>query len=57
MSIVARFVYPPIPVRNFDWAVYDDDKCGCPECHQVVGYGPTEAAALADFREQMEEAA
>lgn len=54
MSIVAKFAYPPIPIRTFDWAVYDDDKCGCPECHQTVGYGATEAEALADFEGQVE---
>lgn len=38
---------PPIPDRQFDWAVYDDPE-------GVVGRGETEEAATADFWEQWE---
>ena len=48
--IVTHFVYPPIPVRNFDWAaVTDSYEPGCP-----IGYGATEQDAIADLQEQLE---
>lgn len=44
-KIVTTHVYPPIPVRTFDWcAHYDGDE----ESGQY-GYGATEKAAIADF--------
>lgn len=43
IKIVTSHVYPPIPVRQFDWcAHYDDPEGPC-------GYGPTEAAAVDDL--------
>ena len=54
MKIRTEYVYPPIPLRQFDWAAYDDDTyCGCGECHSLVGYGPTEQAAIDDLNEQL----
>lgn len=49
--------YPPIPIRDFDWAAYDDNTYdGAPDAGpQCVGYGPTEEAAIADFKEQWAE--
>lgn len=47
--------FPPIPVRCFDWSAIDDstyDGEGCP-----IGRGATEADAIADLLEQIEEAA
>jgi hypothetical protein len=57
MKITTSFVYPPIPLRQFDWCAYDDDSYdgaldAGPQC---VGYGRTEEEAIADFREQWEE--
>ena len=53
MKIRTEHVYPPIPIRQFDWCAYDEDTyCGCGECHPIVGTGETEAEAVADFREQ-----
>jgi len=47
--IVTEFVYPPIPVRSFDWqAVEDGYESGDP-----IGRGPTEAAAIIDLQEQI----
>lgn len=61
VKIVATEIRPPIPARNFDWQAYVDgsiDVCGDPECrcreNAVVGYGATEAEAIADLREQLE---
>jgi hypothetical protein len=46
-KIVTSHVYPPIPVRNFDWSAYyeGDEEAG------QYGYGATEAEAIADFIE------
>jgi hypothetical protein len=48
MSRILRVihVFPPIPMRNFDWMVYDDDEAENP---RVVGWGKTEAEAIHDF--------
>jgi hypothetical protein len=45
--IRTTFVYPPIPIRLFDWqAVRDGYDLGSP-----YGHGPTEEAAIADLLE------
>ena len=50
-KIVTSHVYPPIPVRNFDWSAYyeGDEEAG------QYGYGATEAEAIADFIENYQE--
>jgi hypothetical protein len=55
MKIVTEHVYPPIPVRDFDWRAVDDDTYDGPG--SPIGYGRTEAAAIADLLEQIEERA
>lgn len=53
MNIRATFIYPPIPLRQFDWSAIDDDTYdgeGCP-----IGYGATEDEAIADLLLQIEE--
>lgn len=59
MKIVTEFVYPPIPMRQFDWSAIDadtydgaDDAGGKARC---IGRGATEAEAIADLMEQLEE--
>lgn len=48
MKIVTEYVYPPIPIRSFDWcAHYDDPEGPC-------GYGATETEAIADLTENYE---
>ena len=42
-KIVTEHVYPPIPIRRFDWAAHYDDPEG------PSGWGPTEADAIADL--------
>lgn len=44
-KIKTSHVYPPIPVRQFDWCAYWD---GTEESGQY-GYGRTEAEAIADL--------
>ena len=54
LNIRVVYIYPPIPSRDFDYAVYDDNTYeGDPS--QVVGYGATEEAAIQDFLTRMEE--
>lgn len=53
MKVRTEFWMKPIPPREFDWSAVDDDTYdgeGCP-----IGYGATEAAAIADLMEQIEE--
>lgn len=55
MKIKTSHDYPPIPIRAFDWSAIDDDTYdgeGCP-----VGHGATEAEAIADLLEQIEDRA
>jgi hypothetical protein len=48
--IITSHVYPPIPIRAYDWCAHADghEECG------PVGWGETEAAALADLAQQSE---
>jgi hypothetical protein len=53
MKIRTYHVYPPIPIRDFDWSAVDDDTYdgeGCP-----IGYGRTEQEAIADLLELSKE--
>ena len=50
--IVTSYIHPPIPLRQYDWAAYEDDTYCCPECHQTVGYGETELDAIIDLLAQ-----
>ena len=53
MKIITEYVFPPIPLRQFDWsAVTDNYEPGCP-----IGYGRTEEEAIKDLLEQIEERA
>lgn len=44
-----HFVYPPIPLRRFDWcATFDNDEPD-DEGNILAGYGKTETDALIDL--------
>lgn len=43
--IVTSHVYPPIPIRDFDWCAYFDGE----EERGHYGYGRTEAEAKQDL--------
>lgn len=50
-NIVTNFDYPPIPTRDNDWsAVTDNYDMGDP-----IGRGATEADAIADLKEQLDD--
>lgn len=59
MNIRTHYVYPPIPVRDFDWSAIDEDTYdGAPDAGQraqMIGFGKTEAEAIADLKQQIEE--
>ena len=44
--IVTAHVFPPIPMRWFDWCAHFDDPEG------LVGWGATEQSAIDDLTEQ-----
>jgi len=45
--MITSFVYPPIPIRQFDWCAYlDDDVESGP-----YGWGATEAEAILDLED------
>lgn len=51
MEIVTQHIYPPIPLRQFDWCATDRetyDGEGCP-----IGFGATEQEAIGDLIEQI----
>ena len=61
MKIKTHFDMKPIPDRNFDWAAVDEDTYDC-DCDELgyfslapIGYGATEAQAIADLKEQLED--
>lgn len=51
MKIVTEGWAKPIPDRRFDWAAYDGDTYDGEGC--TVGWGRTEAEAIADLMEQI----
>ena len=44
-------IYPPIPIRAFDWSAVQDGY----EPPDPIGYGYDEQGAIEDLREQIEE--
>lgn len=61
MKIATEFVYPPIPNRDFDWQAIDADTFdaeyidGVAHTSCPVGHGRTEAEAIADLLEKIED--
>lgn len=51
MKIRTNFDPKPIPLRQFDWAAWDDDTL---DCDSHMGWGETEDQAIADLQEKME---
>lgn len=52
LRIKTEHVYPPIPIRSFDWCAWVD---GEDEETRIQGWGSTESEAIADLEEQIEE--
>lgn len=56
MKIVTDHWRKPIPTNKFDWCAVDSDTFdGAPDTHPPcpIGYGSTEAEAIADLLEQI----
>ena len=53
MNIQTSFVYPPIPVRDFDWQAHVEGY----EPGDALGHGTTEAEAIANLLAVLGEAA
>jgi hypothetical protein len=50
-KIVTHYIYPPIPIRRFDWqAMYDGDEPPC-----ICGHGATEQEAIDDLLSQTDD--
>lgn len=60
MNIQTTYDAKPIPVRCFDWSAVDDDTYDGAEdsgrLARAIGFGATEAEAIADLLEKIEEA-
>lgn len=53
LKIVTDYSPPPIPTKAYDWsAVLDDYEPGAP-----IGWGATQAAAIRDLIDQLEDEA
>lgn len=50
-TIKTTHVFPPIPMRQFDWAAWDDNLGA--DC-SPIGRGATEQEAITDLMEQLE---
>jgi hypothetical protein len=58
MKIRTSFDYPPIPIRDYDWSAIDEDTYDGAEDSKTrcqIGYGATEAEAIADLMEILED--
>jgi hypothetical protein len=52
-TLYTSFVYPSIPIRQFDWSCVDDNYDGAPDAGpQCHGSGATEQEAINDYFEQ-----
>lgn len=51
--IHTEHVYPPIPVRQFDWSAVTDDYDGADDSRHPIGHGRTEIEAVQDLLEQI----
>lgn len=50
-GMITSFVYPPIPIRWFDWCAYLDGY----EPGDPIGWGKTEAEAILDLEDLLNE--
>jgi hypothetical protein len=58
MNIVTDYWAKPIPDRHFDWSAVDDDTYdGTQGSNCPIGYGATEAEAVADLKKKMRQPA
>ena len=57
--IETQYTYPPIPIRQFDWAAWyappGREWDGDPECTPHIGHGATETVAVQDLIDNYDE--
>jgi hypothetical protein len=56
-KIVTSYDCPPIPVRHLDWSAVLDSYDGDPDSNHPIGFGATEAEAIANLIEWLEDEA
>jgi len=49
MKIIAKYIFPPIPIRDYDWVASDEDD---PEFGS--GFGATKEEATQEFLDLIE---
>ena len=54
-KIVTTYVYPPIPIREFDWQAHFDGDEPNDNGSMLAGHGRTEQEAISDLIEQHSE--
>lgn len=54
LVILTEYVFPQIPTRNMDWSAVTDNYDGADDSHCPIGWGATEAEAIADLQEQID---
>ena len=53
LRIATDHVFPPIPIRQFDWCAYDDNSYDGPG--SVLGHGRTEQEAIENLTQELAE--
>jgi hypothetical protein len=53
-EIITDYINPPIPISGFQWMANLEDYDGSEPGAHPIGYGRTEAEAIADLLEQIE---
>lgn len=56
-KIITSYDPPPIPSRGSDWTAVLDNYDGAPDSNHPIGFGSTEAAAIANLIEWLEDEA
>lgn len=53
-KIITHYLYPPIPMRQFDWVAYRDGDEPDDEGFMLCGFGTTEQEAIQELQDIME---
>ena len=52
-KIVTECVYPPIPIRDYDWRAWVVGEEPDAVYYKISGWGRDEKSAIADLKEQL----
>jgi|TARA_R110000787_G_scaffold101592_3_gene207140 hypothetical protein len=53
MVIETKYDPPPVPLRFWDWTATKEGYSGDPYEDEPCGWGPTEAIAIEDLKQQL----